>query len=233
MKEKKPTGRKPAKKNRLPLNLDRVLGTAIALADKDGLAALSMRKLGQELKVEAMSLYNYVDSKEALLDAIIDRVIAETAISGEQTDWKEVLRERAKTMRAVFHRHPWAMGLLESRTTAVPSAVNNIEAVAGSLRRAGFPPGLILQTVSATDCYIYGFALQETSSPFKSNEEIKAVVEHFSHELSREQFPYLSEILVDYVLKEGVDFDRSFEKGLEFMLTGLEKALKEQPRKKG
>src|SRR5436305_9760681 len=105
---------------RAPLSRDQVLRAAVTLTDEGGIGALSMRRLGQALGVEAMSLYNHVAGKEALLDGMVDAVFAEIELPSG-TAWRKALRQRALSMREALARHRWAIGLLESRTT--PGAV--------------------------------------------------------------------------------------------------------------
>src|ERR1051325_3608477 len=125
------------KKRRLPLTKNRVLRAALKLADRDGLASLSMRKLGDELGIEAMSLYNHVKNKDDLLDGLIDIVFAEIELPHD-ADWKSFMRRRAVSAREVLARHRWAIGLMESRTTPGPANLRHHDAVTACLRRAGF-----------------------------------------------------------------------------------------------
>src|SRR5215831_1286990 len=105
---------------RVPLTRVRVLHAAMGLADRDGIAALTMRKLAQELGVEAMSLYNHVANKEDLLDGMVDLVFAEIGLPSKEVDWKAAMRQRAIAARAVLSHHRWAIGLMESRSRPGP-----------------------------------------------------------------------------------------------------------------
>src|SRR6266852_5285589 len=98
-----------------PLSRDRVLRAAVALADESGIGALSMRKLGEMLGVEAMSLYNHVASKGDLLDGMVDMVFSEIGLPAGTAGWKPAMRQRAISAREVLGRHRWAIGLMESR----------------------------------------------------------------------------------------------------------------------
>src|SRR5213593_4302561 len=102
---------------RAPLSKERVLTTAVALAARDGIESLTMRKLADELGAGAMSLYHYVPNKEALLDAMVDIVFGEIELPSTDVDWKTAMRRRAISTREVLNRHRWAVGLMESRTT--------------------------------------------------------------------------------------------------------------------
>jgi len=110
----------PRTSTRSPLTRERVLRTALAMVDKGGLEALSMRKLAAELGVEAMSLYNHVANKEDLIDGMIDLVFGEIELPPSDGDWKTAMRRRAISLRDVLLRHRWAIGLMESRRNAGP-----------------------------------------------------------------------------------------------------------------
>src|SRR6266480_8134261 len=156
---------------RAPLSRDQVLQAAIALADEGGVGALSMRKLGQVLGVEAMSLYNHVASKGDLLDGMVDVVFSEIGLPAGDVGWKAAMRQRAVSAREALARHRWAIGLMESRGSPGPATLRHHDAVLGCLRQAGFSIELTAHAYSLLDSYIYGFALQEASLPFDSAEE--------------------------------------------------------------
>ncbi|HEX9335840.1 MAG TPA: TetR/AcrR family transcriptional regulator C-terminal domain-containing protein, partial [Pseudonocardiaceae bacterium] len=156
----------PNAESRARLNRDRVLRAAIALADANGIESLTMRKLGVELGVEAMSLYNHVANKSDLLDGMIDIVFTEIDLAAGDIGWRAAMRRRAISAREVLSHHRWAIGLMESRNTPGPATLRHHDAVLGTLRRAGFSVELAAHAYSALDSYIYGFALQEPSLPF-------------------------------------------------------------------
>ncbi len=110
----------------------------MTLADSDGIAALTMRRLGQELGVEAMSLYNHVANKDDVLDAMVDSVFAEITLPAPGDDWRLAMQARCRSARAALLRHPWAIGLMESRTTPGPGTLRHHDDVLGNLRRNGF-----------------------------------------------------------------------------------------------
>ena len=129
---------KPATKPRSPLSRERVLLAAVALADEHGIASLSMRRLGDVLGVEAMSLYNHVANKDELLDGMVDLVFSEIDLPVGGADWKTAMRERAQSARQALGRHPWAIALMSTRTSPGPATLRHHDAVIGSLRTAGF-----------------------------------------------------------------------------------------------
>jgi AcrR family transcriptional regulator len=218
----------------LALTKERVLHAAVALAARDGIESLTMRKLADELGAGAMSLYHYVPNKEELLDGMVDIVFSEIELPSTDVDWKTAMRRRAISTREVLNRHRWSVGLMESRTTPGPASVRVHNAVLGYLREGGFSIELTIQAYSVLDAYIYGFALQEKSVPFESAEEAAAVAEEQVREFAElaeerqfaalaEEFPYLAEVVAGHVAKVGYDFAAAFEYGLDLILDALEK----------
>jgi AcrR family transcriptional regulator len=213
----------PNTEPRARLNRDRVLGAAIALADADGIASLTMRKLGVELGVEAMSLYNHVANKVDLLDGMIDSVFGEIDQPVGGTDWRTAMHLRAVSAREVMSRHPWAIGLMESRNTPGPATLRHHDAVIGTLREAGFSIAMAAHAISTLDSYIYGFALQETSLPFHTAEDTAKVAQRTLTRLSSNEYPHLTELTVEHILQPGYDHGNEFAFGLDLILDGLER----------
>ena len=209
---------------RAPLNRDRVLHAAVALADEEGMSSLSMRKLGDALGVEAMSLYNHVTNKSDLLDGMIDIVFGEIDLPVGEGDWRADMRQRAMSARQVMRRHPWAIGLMESRTSPGPATLRHHDAVLGSLRRAGFSLELAGHAYSLIDSYIYGFALQEASLPFGTGEEAAQVAQDIFERFQAGQYPYLTEFAVARVVQPGYEYADEFETGLDLILNALQAA---------
>ncbi len=162
---------KPAAKPRTPLSRERVSFAAVAFADDNGIAALSMRRLGEALGVEAMSLYNHVENKDQLLDGMVDLVFGEIDLPAGGADWKTAMRERAESARQALRRHPWAIALMSTWTSPGPATLRHHDAVIGSLRAGGFSVPMAAHAFSALDSYIYGFALQEATLPLGDSEE--------------------------------------------------------------
>jgi AcrR family transcriptional regulator len=215
---------KPTAQSRVPLSRERVLRTAVASADESGIGSLTMRKLGEALGVEAMSLYNHVANKDELLDGMVDLVFGEIETPAAGASWKAAMRERAVSAREVLSRHRWAIGLMESRTSPGPATLRHHDAVIGSLRGAGFSVEMAAHAFSVLDSYIYGFALQEASLPFHSVEETAEVAEMILARLPRDEYPHLTELTVEHVLRPGYDYGNEFEFGLDLILDGLERA---------
>jgi AcrR family transcriptional regulator len=214
----------PNAPSRAPLSRERVLHAAVALADRGGIGSLSMRKLAQELGVEAMSLYHHVAGKDAILDGIVDVVFGEIELSAGEVDWKEAMRRRAVSAREALRRHPWATALMESRSTPGPANLRHHDAVLGILRKAGFSVELAAHAYSLLDAYIYGFALQETNLPFSTPEETAQVAQSIMAEFPADQYPHLTEIALEHVLRPGYDYGNEYRFGLELILDGLDRA---------
>ena len=125
---------------RAPLSRERVLRAAVALVDDSGLKSLTMRRLGEAVGVEAMSLYNHVAGKDDLLDGMVDLVFSEIDLPSGGPDWKAAMRrQRAISAREALARHPWGIGLMESRTSPGPATLRHHDAVIGILRRGASP----------------------------------------------------------------------------------------------
>lgn len=215
----------PNAERRTRFTRDRVVRAAIALADAGGIESLTMRKLGVELGVEAMSLYHHVANKADLLDGMIDGVFAEIDLPTDGTGWREAMRRRAISAREVLRRHPWAVGLMESRAAPGPANLRHHDTVLGTLRRAGFSIELAAHAYSVLDSYIYGFSIQAPSLPFDAVEETAPVVQAIMARFATGEYPHLTEIATEHVLQPGYDYDDEFAFGLDLVLDGLERAL--------
>ena len=211
---------------RIPLTRERVLHAAVALADASGSETLSMRKLGEALGVEAMSLYNHVANKEDLLDGMIDVVFAEIDLPTGWADWRAAMRQRAISARRVLSRHGWAIGLMESRSSPGPATLRHHDAVIGCLRDAGFSIELAAHAFSVLDSYIYGFALQERSLPFPTPEQTAGLAQDILASFPADRYPHLAELTARHVLQPGYDYGDEFEFGLDLILDGLERIRK-------
>ena len=210
---------------RLPLSRERILRAATALADAGGIESLTMRRLGEELGVEAMSLYKHVANKDDLLDGMTDAVFAEIGLPDGASGWRTAMRERAISVRAVLARHPWATSLMQSRTSPGPATMRHHDTVIGTLRGAGFSVALAAHAFSALDSYIYGFALQQRSLPFETGEQAAEIADAILARFPADDYPHLAELTIQHVLQPGYDYGDEFEFGLALILDGLERAL--------
>lgn len=197
----------------------------MALADADGLGAVSMRRLGEALGVEAMSLYNHVANKDDVVDGMVDAVFAEIELPDGRDGWRPAMRRRAFSTRDVLLRHPWASPLMNARTSPGPATLRHHDAVLGVLRGAGFSVALAAHAFALMDSYIYGFVLQETSLPFATPEETADVAEGILA-AAAEEYPHLTEMTVEHALRPGYDFGDEFPYGLDVVLDGIERALR-------
>ena len=216
---------KPATTPRIPLSRERVLRAAVVFADGSGIASLSMRKLGEALGVEAMSLYNHVANKDELLDGMVDLVFGEIDLPLGGADWRTAMRERAESARRALGRHPWAIELMSSWTSPGPATLRHHDAVIGSLRAAGFSIEMAAHAFSALDSYIYGFALQEATLPLGDTEEETAeVARTMLAQVPTDEYPNLTELTVKHILQPGYNYGDEFSFGLDLILDGLERA---------
>jgi AcrR family transcriptional regulator len=218
---------------RKPLSRDLVLEEAVALVDREGVGALSMRRLGQELGVEAMSLYHHVANKESLLDGMVDTVVAELNAevgpgggADAERDWARALRARILTAREVMLRHKWLPSVLESRTSLSAPLIAYYEGVLATLHAGGFSYDLAHHTLHALGSRAIGFS-QELFDPGRggdasaqSEPDMAAMAEHFPHLVA----------MIAEVAHEGpettigwCDDQTEFEFGLDVVLDGLER----------
>jgi AcrR family transcriptional regulator len=201
------------------------VGRAVALADADGIGAVTMRKLAGRLGVEAMSLYHHVRGKDDVLDGMVDQVFAEVAVPAPGADWQAAMRTRCLDLRTALNRHPWALGLMESRRNAGYETLRHHDAVLGCLRGAGFTIPMAAHAYALLDSYVYGFVLQEVHLPFSDGESIAEVVEELLPEDRADGFPHLTEMAREHVLRPGYAFGDEFTFGLDLVLDGLARAV--------
>jgi AcrR family transcriptional regulator len=200
-----------------------VLEAAVELADRDGIAPLTMRSLAAHLGVEALSLYHHVSNKDDLLDGMVDLVFAEIYQPDAGGDWTTELRRRSESGREVLKRHRWAVGLMDSRSAPGPETLRHHDAVLGCLRAAGFSWPMAAHAFAVLDAHLYGFMVQETSLPFQGSEEVHELAEQIFGDLSPETLPHLVEFAVSHVLQPGYDFGEEFGFGLDLILDGLDR----------
>jgi AcrR family transcriptional regulator len=212
-------------KRRTPLNRERVLRAALALADQGGFESLTMRNLAKDLGVEAMSLYNHVANKDDLLDGMIDLVFGEIELPPTDVDWKTAMRRRAISTREALNRHRWAIGLMEGRSSHGPANLSLHNAVLGCLRTAGFSLEMTVHAYSVQDSYIYGFALQERDMSSEGADDFAAEAQRQMHayQAMLADYPHLAEVVGGYVAKAGYDYATEFRFGLDLILDGLDR----------
>lgn len=212
---------------RQPLTRERVLHGAVALADRDGLDSLTMRRLGAELGVEAMALYKHVANKDEILDGIVDVVLAEIEIPAPGSEWRTAMRQRATSARRVLRRHPWAIGLMESRDTPGPATLQYLDAVIASLRDGGFSVEMAAHAFWLLDSYVYGHVIQEISLPFDPSEQA-ASTEEILDQADMGDYPHLAEVAAE-AMTSPYDIDSEFEFGLDLILDTLDRIRTQAP----
>jgi AcrR family transcriptional regulator len=210
---------------RVPLTRERVLEAAIALADEGGIESLSMRKLGQALGVEAMSLYNHVANKDDILDGIADQVLAQIQLPRAGGDWEAAIWRCATSAHDALTAHPWACNPIMSNPRILPARLRYIDSVLGCLREAGFSAAATYHGYHALDSHILGFTLWEAGHSI--SEEDLAGLMAFVPRLSAEGYPYLAEHAEQHFA--GIDDQGEFEFGLRLIVDGLKRELAVPP----
>jgi AcrR family transcriptional regulator len=210
---------------RAPLTKDRVLQAAIELADRDGIDAVSMRKLGQELGVEAMALYRHVRDKDDILDGAVDRVVGEIGRPELDDDWKTAMRRLALAGRAVMLRHPWAPAVLVDRQNVGPATLGHIDQVLAILKRGGFPIELAHHALHVLGSRILGF----TQDPFNDAADSRPDPETalVQARALAAAYPSVGELALAATHEGalgGCDDDFEFAFGLDLILEGLDRA---------
>ena len=204
------------------LDRDRVLRGAVDVADRGGLGALTIRSLAEELGVKPMTVYYYVRNKEEILDGIVDTVFSEIALPTVGGDWRAELTRRACSAREVLRRHPWAIPLLESRTSPGPATLRHHDAVLGVLLAGGFSVAGTAHAYALLDAFLYGHAVQEASLPFEGPEGPAEVAPEVVESMSLAgDFRHLTEMMGSYYLRPGYDFADEFQVGLDAVLDSL------------
>jgi AcrR family transcriptional regulator len=207
--------------SRAPLSRARTLEVALAVADADGIEAVTMRRLGRELGVEAASLYHHVNGKDQILDGLVDVVAAEIELPEPSPDWREATTERSRRTREVLLRHPWAVSLMASRTSPGPATLALLEAGIRCFREGGFSVRSAAHAISTVDSFVHGFVLQEVNLPFRGEAELAAMTSAIMEAFPASSFPYLFEMTVEHVLQPGYDYGNEFESGLTLVLNGV------------
>jgi AcrR family transcriptional regulator len=216
----------PTAEARVPLSRERVLRAAIGLADEAGIEALSMRKLGQALGVEAMSLYNHVANKDEILNGIVDIVLDEFELpSPGGADWKGALRRTAISAYDVLIRHPWAASLVLSSSGINSARLRYMESILGTLRQAGFSAEMTDHAYHALESHIMGFTLWEVGMDLGSREDLKVLATDFLQGLPRGQMPYIAEHVEQHLKPRRPEDEGEFAFGLDLILDGLERIL--------
>lgn len=210
------------KPRRVPLSRERIIDAAVEVADREGLGAVTMRRLGQQLGVEAMSLYKHVADKNDVLAGIADRVASEFELPSRDVDWRMAIRASSIAAYAVLSRHPWAGPLLESDFDPGPARLAYLDAVVDVLHDAGFSLQDVAHAFGALDSHLYGFTMQVASWPFDVDEYAEVATERAAG-LDPERYPNLIAMATMVGQEGGVPLDFTF--GLDLLLDGLARRL--------
>ncbi len=208
------------------MSRDRVLRTAIGLADREGIGALTMRRLAQELGVEAMTLYHYVANKDEMLDGMIDLLAGEVELPPEGDDWKSTTRRRAIATREVLLRHPWA-GTRWIQAGVGPGRMRYMDSALQTFRDGGLSPEITERVYHAVENHIFGYTLQAQAFPLEDADLADAGTA-FLESLPVDEYPYLAEHVVQHLEKGSLD-EGDFEFGLDLILDGVEQMAAEAP----
>jgi AcrR family transcriptional regulator len=215
----------------MALSRERVLNAAVKIADERGLAALTMRRLAEELGAEAMSLYYHVANKEAVLDGVVDTIAAEINevvdridLPSKGADWKKAVRQRILSAREVFLRHRWAPSVFESRTATSPAVLRYHDGLVGLMRDGGFSYDTIHHALHALGSRALGFT-QELFDPGDGGGDA-ADAELAS---MADQLPHLVGMMMEVAHDDPdstlgwCDDQTEFEFGLDLILDGLDR----------
>jgi len=220
------TQSEPVSEGRVPLSRERILTAAMRIADASGIDAVTMRRLGQELHVEAMSLYNHIANKDAILNAIVDAVEAEIELPDPTDQWKVALRKTAISYHDALGQHPWAASLALRLTGSRPARYRYMNGVLGALRRAGFSDELTELGYHSLESHVAGFTLWVAQLRIDADGADPAeLARQFLHEVSTGEYPFLVEHVHQHMRPTGADTPSTFEFGLDLILDGLERAL--------
>ena len=217
------TSKDPAS-GRAPLTRERVLRAAISYADTVGLEGLTMRGLAGVLKVAPMALYRHVANREDLIDAMVDVVFGEVVLPSGGADWKTAMRERGLSMHGVLTRHPWAVGLMESRRHPGQANLRHHDAVIGKLRSAGFDVAMVAHAYSLMDSYIYGFAMTQVRMAAETPADMTAMAKDMFEPFPLNEYPNLAEFVNGHVMTPGYQYVDEYEYGLDCVLDAIERA---------
>jgi AcrR family transcriptional regulator len=217
---------------RTPLSKERVLNAAMALADADGIEALSMRRLAQELGVEAMSLYNHVANKGEILDGIVDLAVNEIELPSTEEEWEVAVRRCAISAHEAFLRHPRASSLVMtpgSTEIGHSARLRYIEWLLRRLREAGFSPELTYHAYHALDSHVLGFTMWQlghlaAAKSLGGGQDFAELAAGLVRELRAGGYPYLAEHAEQHVTSPSDEGEGEFEFGLDLILEGLKRA---------
>lgn len=205
---------------RRKLDRDKIVDAALVVGDRAGLHGVSMRTVATELGVQAMSLYHHVATKDALLDAIVERLFLQLDPPCTDGGWRALLHAQSHSMHSVLGAHPWALTLVDSRSSRIDAVLAHRDAMLGALMQEGFSSALAVNAFSALDAYVYGFVLTEASLPFDDGATAESLVDGLA--MTEADYPHMAQFVEENIVGGGYNFGDEFEIGLTMMLDGLE-----------
>jgi AcrR family transcriptional regulator len=203
------------------LTREAIVDAAVAIADRDGLRAVSIRRVAGDLGIRPMSIYTHVASKDDLVDLMLDAVIAEVLLPEPlPDDWREALRQIAHRSHDAFVAHPWTLEAFGQRPRFGPNTLRHVEQTLAAASRTGLDEETAAIVLSVVDEYTLGHAMRVLLVPHE--DLLRGMVEQVMRTADPEAFPYLARATAGSVLgaREG-----SFEAGLEALLDGFERTL--------
>lgn len=223
---------RPARRRRDPISRDAIVTAAVQLLDREGLAALSMRKLADDLGAGAASLYWHVGSKDGLLDLVMDEVIGEGKVPDPDPDrWQEQLKQVARDQRAASLRHPWIVRVSIGRIPMGPNALRYSERIMAILRAGGLPPRLAVQGYLLLIATVNGFTIDETGVDDSADsgqgpllrgslelQDVADMARDYIAALPAEAFPNMTALADEFALSDPVE---RFELLIDIFVDGL------------
>ncbi|GAA5078781.1 AcrR family transcriptional regulator [Thermocatellispora tengchongensis] len=215
-----PVWARPPAGRRTTLSREAIVAAAVAVADAEGLAAVSIRRVAAELGARAMSLYTYIERKEDLLDLMADEVIAEAHVAEPlPSDWREATMTIARSERAAVRHHPWLVELISRREAVGPNGLRHLEQSVAALSGLGLDRAATLRILAAVGDYTRGFILREHNAA--DPRRTAAVDRYFKERVGTGAYPHLEPMFRDGVPEQ----EDTFEIGLTWLLNGIAAGL--------
>ena len=218
---------------RTPLSRERILRTAVRLADQGGIEAATMRRIAQELDVVPMALYRHVANKDELLDGMIDLVVGEVDPPDPELGWKQAVRARILSARQALLRHPWASRVMESKTSPTPTVLAYMDSMIGLFRGGGFSMDLVHHVMHTMGSRAFGF----TQELFNDRADVDPASEAEMWTALAGTYPSIYELFLTVnhddgsVVGPGCDDQFEFEFALDLLLDGIERLKEREERR--
>ncbi len=214
---------------RTPVTRERALAEAVALADAEGIDAVSMRRLAARLDVVPMALYKHLTNKDDLLDGMVATLIASYDPPAPELGWKDAVRAQILSARRVLLTHPWARQVIETRTTRTPQVLGYMDRLSGLFIDGGFTPDLTHHAMHALGHRIWGFSPEAFDDPDSLQPPADPAARLAMFEMVRQTYPYIAMIALDSAggdltrVGDGCDEQFEFEFTLDLLLDAFER----------